>query len=696
MTNLVRRGGRGGGGTGFTLGPEQNVFTGADRAAAESARDTYFTANPSNLAAYNNDTSLNIRLEFTENSDPMAEYQVRNDDGDAWLENEAFEAIQGRPGQSGATFKFSSISDRDNFFIANPTMLENGLPIDVTVIVNDDNVVRVQTWTGPDNPTSYNPTTDSFRFIDSTVGAGVSSFDLGTAHRISSGGENIYFQNLDSDINYFPPWQSVGDHSNPNDRVVQNRPTARTYGALTPTEFGGAVATSGSVQYEVDFTLPANESVNGVVVVPAEAYTGVIAYEVERIRPSGNNDIFRRTVSVTAVAGTELNIWFTSPLDGRQGTQTMARIIKDDGTMLQVRPTSADSTNPWTRVQLRNFTDDGLAYQSELNGAGGPGPIERRDTSLTITSSNIATYRPQYAFEFTNETGQLDLVIEDDVFTVGDELQIKHFSRGGIAGAQVRVEQQGSDARIDEESDQVVIQDAAMIMRYVAANTWRIFASHDFAGTSSGSRGTASLHALSTNLPNNINIGENLTTSVEVTYNVTNHSDIRTLQLSIDGQDFTPTLPTRDGSHTETFTVSAISTTAPRTITVSLGGFRQNGSPLNQITSTTNVVIPPPFVYFGRSTSNNPALVDVSGLSSARRSDPITISTGTAVAGDYFIFLTAANLEVSDITDTVLDQSVLSLFTKTDNVRQISGLEYDSYVIGPLVAGVDENYVVEF
>lgn len=89
---------RTGGGGGFTLGPAQNVFTGANRAAAETARDNYATANPSWLASYNGDTSLNIRLEFTENSESVALYQVRNNAGDAWLDNSSSTGIQGPPG----------------------------------------------------------------------------------------------------------------------------------------------------------------------------------------------------------------------------------------------------------------------------------------------------------------------------------------------------------------------------------------------------------------------------------------------------------------------------------------------------------------------------------------------------------------------------------------------------------------------
>ncbi|CAM0076684.1 hypothetical protein VPHD199_0028 [Vibrio phage D199] len=90
-----------GGGAGFTLGPAQNVFTGSDRAAAEAARNTFLADNPSWLATYNADTSLNIRLEFTEGTTAVAVYQIRNDAGNGWLDNESFEALRGAPGEDG-------------------------------------------------------------------------------------------------------------------------------------------------------------------------------------------------------------------------------------------------------------------------------------------------------------------------------------------------------------------------------------------------------------------------------------------------------------------------------------------------------------------------------------------------------------------------------------------------------------------
>ena len=66
---------------GLTLGPEQNTFTGADEDAAEAARDTYFTANTDNLAIYNDDTALNIRLQYG----TTTKYQRRSNNGSRWV-----------------------------------------------------------------------------------------------------------------------------------------------------------------------------------------------------------------------------------------------------------------------------------------------------------------------------------------------------------------------------------------------------------------------------------------------------------------------------------------------------------------------------------------------------------------------------------------------------------------------------------
>lgn len=111
----------------------------------------------------------------------------------------------------------------------------------------------------------------------------------------------------------------------------------------------------------------------------------------------------------------------------------------------------------------------------------------------------------------------------------------------------------------------------------------------------------------------------------------------------------------------------------------------------------TNPPAPADVIYYGLSDTNNPASVDLLTLTEEQDpTNPDTISTGTATAGQFFILLVPQADDVTSIFDTVLQQDVITLFTETDNVRTISTVSYKSYVIGPLRAGVSEEYVINF
>ena len=66
---------------GRMLGPEQNVFNGATKEAAETARDTYATANPTWLPQYDADANLNIELRYGN----LYQYQRRVEN--VWQDN---------------------------------------------------------------------------------------------------------------------------------------------------------------------------------------------------------------------------------------------------------------------------------------------------------------------------------------------------------------------------------------------------------------------------------------------------------------------------------------------------------------------------------------------------------------------------------------------------------------------------------
>lgn len=79
------------GGGGYQVGPVQNAFAGADLAAAQSARDVYFAANPTKLAAYDSNPFYLIRLTYG------ATTNVEYRSGGVWVDYTPF--LQGLPGE---------------------------------------------------------------------------------------------------------------------------------------------------------------------------------------------------------------------------------------------------------------------------------------------------------------------------------------------------------------------------------------------------------------------------------------------------------------------------------------------------------------------------------------------------------------------------------------------------------------------
>lgn len=381
----------GSGGGGFTLGPAQNVFTGADRAAAEAARDTYQAVNASWLATYNGNVDLNIRLEYTESGNAVALYQVRDSSGASWVDNSSAIGVQGERGIDGTVLEFSDETSRDTFFASRRDMLRNNLPIMVTV---RDETIELQTWTGATNPPTYNANL----WRPASVMSATASFLLADVHAISSGGQNVFTINESSDLIFYPPWQYVGDHRTSGGRTVSSIPDARRYtpdGSSTPSDVepGGARALSGSVAFDVDFNiLNFHTALFGLTYVPEEAYTGRITYQVTNV--DTNIIVYNQAEDVTLTAGMEFSQWFQFPFEARLGENLNAQLLKEDLTVLSVRPEAGDATRPYTTSHIRSYADnplivsDAAAEQLETVIVGGEGiNITRAGNVLTVSRS---------------------------------------------------------------------------------------------------------------------------------------------------------------------------------------------------------------------------------------------------------------------------------------------------------------------
>ncbi len=309
------------------------------------------------------------------------------------------DGADGTDGVDGTALEFTSVAERDAFFVRRPDLLRLNVPVNVFM---GGDTVTIQIWKGGDAPTSYDPSTQSVFWIAASVRTGTSSLELGEIHTVSSGGENVFFTNSVSDVSYFPPWQSVGNHSTVEGQVVQNIPTHRVYGDLEFVEVRGPAQATGAVEHNSVTTLTRNEAVFGLRFLPAENYTGQYEYRVTDV--ATGTVAFSQVRSGTVVSGQELIFWFEAPVEGFEGQEVRTQILKEDGTFGLSRPSTDNPSEPYIQIRTRGFTDTPIASSTDVDRLqegidilanssfnSGRGFV-RFNTSFTIDGTNLATY----------------------------------------------------------------------------------------------------------------------------------------------------------------------------------------------------------------------------------------------------------------------------------------------------------------
>ncbi len=211
----------------------------------------------------------------------------------------------------------------------------------------------------------YNPVTDRIEAAK-PVQTTLNSFFLGEQHKMSSGGENVFFTNLTSDIDWYPMWGGVRDHE-----VVGNRdstgviaPSARVYNPYQEVEFYGP-ATAGAVDY-AGTTSSALESASifGIELVLAEPVNGTLTYRAYYGTDDTGNEVYKQERLTVGVAGDIVEWWFEHPLEVHPPTDVFSLITKADGSKLQVRPGTVPNTHHYVKLKGRTFADKDLEYIS--------------------------------------------------------------------------------------------------------------------------------------------------------------------------------------------------------------------------------------------------------------------------------------------------------------------------------------------
>ena len=190
-------------------------------------------------------------------------------------------------------------------------------------------------------------------------------------------------------------------------------------------------------------------------------------------------------------------------------------------------------------------------------------------------------------------------------------------------------------------------------------------------------------------LPSSVDNGASLNQAYTVSFTTQGTSQITALNLTVTGagnnSTFPITVPSADGAHSVSVTLSGIITTTDGTIAFQIRGTTSAGATI--MSSTQNVTVrtstADEFAYYGVSTTNNAATIDTGTLTSVN-----VQAAGTSYdidanlpANNFLIILEPSDRAITSIIERTFNVESLNRFTRTTNVRTINGQQYDTYVL---------------
>lgn len=631
----------GGGGTGLGALPFAIRSTDSQPAIFTStgARDTYYTTNPGDLVGELAAGREAVGIGPTD-GDPVGVTAafIRNDDNTGWIPIATnFVGATGPAGPTGPgganqeQRTFESIAARSTFF---------GIAGNRTDLVTDT-VVMVYTgngrvtnfrWTGTDNPGTY----DDDLWVETGVEITPGTIAIGRDGLKISSGNNVI--NMEAPNNNEYIIQGLQLHS-----TGTETPRFWDIGTLITSDYATVGDTNLIAPQSITLTSPAlttSTYVEGFIIEPHEAGT----LRVEGWAGSVDTGPKILDLFITVAVG-DINKPFNVALpNGVLLFSTENTLIRFSGVGLigglqTVGPFSGQ-TVPFLRANIRTANQVEYAYDGKQNllleaPFSGQGGVTIRDSLLS----------DKLTFEYNDAIG--DSVITTDEDLIYNAVQHDMRTARADSTAVLRLAQTGSNGGATEvtvgnrnPTGNVIGAPGEVYIRTgVDADVYQhrgsVSNNTDWTSVFTGSVNTADVQAI---------VGAMFTTNVDTGITSTYNTGTQKIDLVV--------------------------TTTPSTGTSDF--------------------------FYGFSASNNPASVDTAGLSTQTintgTGQQFTFSTGNATENDFLILLTPAIHDINTLVNTGTGFSVLNSFTKTDNVRTISTVSYDSYVLGPLVAGFNATY----
>jgi len=689
-----------GGGGGFTLGPEQNTFTGADRAAAESARDTYFTANPSNLAEYDADSSLNILLTYTDSGDSVALYQIRQ--GSEWRDNSSATGVAGPPGMGS---------------------IDPGIP--------DGSILRKMT-VGGQAVAVASSMIEADEAIDSAKSVTVppSSVDVGGV-RISEAGNALSLTNLSRDITYLAQGVEYDDNGtvSTNNTPVLGALVALPSSTVDTDTFTGSMlgfavsspaqpnAPDGALIKDIVLRFAASTPNFNIKIFTGSDNTGSMIIDQSFDAVAGDNTVVYDN-NPRFLPDTTYFIQYTSDTDfqilgDNSGPQFIPYNTSRGWPYFEVTATSDATVVPQIEAKagderlsylsLKNRPTDFIAVPASVL-IDTEGEYEVYSNKILIHSGNGATVDVNPSTLFT-AGDQMTLVNagESDVFdfraldSSSGLNPIVRVRKGDAAtvvytGGTEWVVTAGSTSEetiADVTVETLSAGNNVMLSRDPMTGVLTISASGG--GTIAPSPSISSLSIFE--LDTNVEAGTTITGSRTFNYNVVNPNLVQgTLTLS-QGSDVLLTNVDPALSSTNAV-VTDVTLAAGEHVTFTLSGVSTSSMPFSR-SLTIRAPEANENAYWGIRSSNDFATTDLANLTAV----DITVNrsfdvTGAFADGSFIGVLVPENMDVSRIT--TFSTPVTDTFTRLANARTIGTTEYVLYTLEN-AGGIDGSaaYTVE-
>lgn len=276
----------------------------------------------------------------------------------------------------------------------------------------------------------YNPETNKLEG-DRSIETTFNSFFLKDVHRISSGGDTIFFTELNNNISYYPARGGIKDQSifaNQDASGLVNT-TANLYSNdLDNFDVYGLPAPSGSVPYaRASMSIP-NQSIFGQQIIVEEAInpSDWIFYEIYIGNDLTGKLVYdQKLTGLNLSAGDTFTWWFSNPVEDRNVTpifSTMSKSDSEDGvkTTLNVRPSISIPDAHYVKAYFRDFENNNLKFQGELFKTNGDisNSIDFPtfgETLFNYTCNQSGTYKVDLSASFNVNATNRSAIIEIQV-----------------------------------------------------------------------------------------------------------------------------------------------------------------------------------------------------------------------------------------------------------------------------------------